>query len=239
MATFVLVHGAFHGGWCWYKVIAGLEAKGHTVVAPDLPGHGRTLASAEPATYEGYVDHIVGVVNGCKERVVLVGHSMGGMVISGVAEAVPDKIAKLVYVCAYLPINGDSMVSMGMLSGEPSRLMAFTVPAADGKTVTLAGDGLRPVVYGDCSDEDVALAKLCLAPQSIAPSMAVVTLTERFGRVPRAYIECSEDQTVSLKQQRAMTARAPCAETHTLKSSHSPFFSMPDQLTGVLTALAR
>jgi pimeloyl-ACP methyl ester carboxylesterase len=165
---------------------------------------------------------------------------MGGMVISGVAEAIPDKIAKLVYVCAYLPIDGDSMASMMMLGGEASELVSFTVPAADGKTLTLAGDGIRAIVYGDCSDEDVALAKLCLSPQSLAPNMTAIALTEeRYGRVPRAYIECSEDKTVSLKQQRAMTARAPCAETRTLKSSHSPFFSLPDQLTDVLTALAK
>jgi pimeloyl-ACP methyl ester carboxylesterase len=240
MATFVLVHGAFHGAWCWYKIVARLEARGHKVIAPDLPGHGRVISSAEPPNYQDYVNHIAGVIDACSERAVLVGHSMGGMVISGAAEAVPDKVAKLVYLCAYLPINGDSMATMMMLGGEPSALVPLTVPTADGKAFTLRDDGLRPIVYGDCSDEDVALAKLLLVPQSAAPTMAAVTLTDqRYGRVPRAYIECSEDRTVSLKQQRAMTARAPCAEVHMLKSSHSPFFSMPDPLAGVLDSLVR
>jgi pimeloyl-ACP methyl ester carboxylesterase len=240
MATFVLVHGAFHGAWCWYKVISRLEARAHKVIAPDLPGHGRVISSTEPPSYQDYVDHIAGVMNACSERVVLVGHSMGGMVISGAAEAVPDKVAKLVYLCAYLPINGDSMATMMMLGGEPSELMSLTVPAVDGKAFTLRDDGLRAIVYGDCPDEDVSLAKLLLVPQSAAPAIAAVTLTdERYGRVPRAYIECSEDRTVSLKQQRAMIARAPCAEVHTLKSSHSPFFSVPDRLTAIFETLAR
>jgi pimeloyl-ACP methyl ester carboxylesterase len=240
MATFVLVHGAFHGAWCWYKVIARLEAHGHKVIAPDLPGHGRVISSAEPPTLQDYVNHIAGVVDKCGERVVLVGHSMGGMVISATAEAVPTKVAKLVYLCAYMPINGDSMAGMMMLGGEPSALVSFTVPTADGKAFTLRDEGLRPIVYGDCSDEDVALAKLLIVPQSAAPTMAAMELTEqRYGRVPRAYIECSEDKTVSPDLQRAFIARAPCAQVHRLKSSHSPFFSVPDQLVAVLDELAR
>jgi pimeloyl-ACP methyl ester carboxylesterase len=240
VATFVLVHGAFHGAWCWYKIIPRLEAKGHKVVAVNLPGHGRVTASGETATFHAYVDHVAGVVSTCDEKVVLVGHSMGGMVISGVAEILPEKIVRLVYVCAYLPINGDSMASMTMLGGETSELAAFTVPAPDFKTFTLQGDGIRDVVYGDCSDEDVALAKLLLVPQPIEPGMAVVALTDlHFGRVPRAYVECTEDKTVSLRQQRAMIARAPCAEVLALESSHSPFFSVPDRLTDLLDAVAR
>src|SRR4051812_25684879 len=112
MASFVLIHGAFHGGWSWYKGVTRLEARGHQVFAPDLPGHGRALDSEKPPTLTQYIDFVVKVLKDCDEPAVLAGHSMGGMVITGAAEALPKKVAKLVYVTACLPDNGQSMMGL-------------------------------------------------------------------------------------------------------------------------------
>ena len=107
MTCFVLVHGAHHGGWCWYKLAALLEARGHRVHAPDLPGHGRNAAM--PSTLAAYVDHITAILDGEEGPVVLLGHSMGGAAITGAGEARPKKVAHIVYLSAFITEPGQSM----------------------------------------------------------------------------------------------------------------------------------
>lgn len=238
MATFVLVHGAWHGGWCWYKLVAQLEARGHGVLAPDLPGSGRDRSLSTPATYRDYVARIAQILEEQPEPVVLVGHSMGGAVITGAAEAVPDKVAELVYLTAFLAPSGRTMFED--VPDRPSIAMGYVVPAADGQSTTFKPEGLRAAFYADCPDEDIALARLCLTPQSIEPMGAPVVWTaERYGRIPRAYIACSEDQIKNdFDAQRAVTEAMPGkSEFLMLSSSHSPFFSMPERLADMLESL--
>lgn len=238
MATFVLVHGAWHGGWCWYKLVAQLEARGHSVMAPDLPGSGRDCALSSPATYRDYVARIVEIIEAQPAPVVLVGHSMGGGVITGAAEAVPEKIAKLIYLSAFLGPSGCGMSQGG--AEKPSIATGYVVPAADGRSVTFKPEGLRAAFYADCPDEDIALARLCLTPQSLEPMIAPVVWTAaRCGSVPRAYIACTEDKIKhDIEEQRTFIETMPGkTEFLTLPSSHSPFFSMPDQLADMLESL--
>ena len=110
METFVLIHGAHHGSWCWKMVTPLLEKAGYNVIAPDLPGHGENKKKAiEEITLNDYLDCIFEVLDRQPEPVILVGHSMGGLVISQVAEYRPNKIKKLVYLCAVLLKNGESL----------------------------------------------------------------------------------------------------------------------------------
>src|SRR5919201_534684 len=102
MSTFVLVHGAWHGGWVWDRVAQQLQESGHKVLAPDLPAHGSDRTPAGQITLRHYVDHVVSCIDSCAEPVVLAGHSMGGIVISSAAERRPESIRALVYVCAFL-----------------------------------------------------------------------------------------------------------------------------------------
>src|SRR4028119_2195925 len=110
MSTFVLIHGAFHGAWCWDKVTPQLEQGGHEVVALDLPGHGEDQTRAIEVTLESYADRVVEALDAQPEPVVLVGHSLSGTVISQVAERRPEKIDKLGYLCAPLLPNGKSAI---------------------------------------------------------------------------------------------------------------------------------
>ncbi len=100
MSTFVLVHGAWHGAWCWEKVVPLLQEAGHGVVVPDLPGHGEDGMPISELSMRGYADRVIRTVDEQPEPVVLVGHSMGGIVVSLVAEARPDRLKKLVYLRA-------------------------------------------------------------------------------------------------------------------------------------------
>ena len=107
--TMLLVHGAWHGAWCWQGITPRLEAAGVNVIAPDLPGHGTDSTPRNQVTLDAYADRVIAAISGRSDRITLVGHSMGGVVISAVAERVPERIARLVYACAFLPRNGEAL----------------------------------------------------------------------------------------------------------------------------------
>ena len=109
MTQFVLVHGSFHGGWAWTQITRRLEARGHAVAAPDLPGSGADPTPHDQVTGRSYVDRICAVVDACNEPVVLVAHSMAGVVGSLVAEARADRLVRLVYLCAFMLPSGQTL----------------------------------------------------------------------------------------------------------------------------------
>ena len=114
MKTFVLVHGAWMGAWAWDDVAAGLRAKGATVVAVELPGHGSDATPLSGANMEAYVAKVLAAVDAAGKPVILVGHSMAGMVVTQVAELRADKIEKLVYLAAYLPKDGQKLLDLAL-----------------------------------------------------------------------------------------------------------------------------
>lgn len=237
MSTFVLVHGAWHGGWCWYKVAALLRQKGHTVLAPDLPGHGRDQTPINAVSMQSYAQRVADVMRTASEPVILVGHSMGGFVISTAAEQQPQTVAKLVYLAAFLLDDGQTLGDAASRDSG-STVSGWLVPSADGASLTVAASHLKDLFYGDCSDEDVALAELALGPESGAALGAWMHVTPaRWGRIPRVYIECTKDRAVLIASQRAMVERLPCEKVITMDTGHSPFFSAPEQLAAHLMSL--
>jgi pimeloyl-ACP methyl ester carboxylesterase len=234
MSHFVLVHGAWHGAWCWHKVVARLEARGHTVLAPDLPGHGIDQTPRGSVTLDDYATRVCETLGRCAEPAILVGHSMGGMVVSQAAERRPDRVRRLVYLAAFLPADGRSLFDESASMSES--LVAPNIEAREEEGVALFSTArLREAFYADCSDDDIALARALLVPQALAPLATPVSLTEQaFGGVDRAYIEAGEDRAITLDAQRRMQQTWPCSSVHTLASSHSPFFSCPDELSGLL-----
>ena len=106
IATFVLIHGAWHGGWCWDKVKPILEKNGHTVVAPDLPGHGEDKTPIADVSLAAYTERVCEILDQQSEKVILVGHSLGGLSISQAAELRPENIEILVYLSAFLLKDG-------------------------------------------------------------------------------------------------------------------------------------
>ena len=237
MTHFVLIHGAWHGAWCWYKLAARLRAAGHVVTCPDLPGHGVDRTPTADVTMNAYVERVASVLDAASEPVVLVGHSMGGAVVSQTSEARPERIRHAVYLAAFAPAHGQSVFQVAR-SDPDDRMGARMVMSADRRSITLKPETLRDGLYADCSDEDVALAKMLLVPQSSAPLGAPMALTQaRYGSVTRSYIECTQDQAVSIGAQRTMPGRTGCASVHRLDTSHSPFLSAPDRLAAILVAI--
>jgi pimeloyl-ACP methyl ester carboxylesterase len=237
MASYVLVHGAWHGAWCWDKVVPLLEAEGHDVVAVDLPGHGANPADAGGMTLDAYGREIAAHVEAAREPVVLAGHSMGGMAISEAAELVPEQIATLVYVCAFLPAGGQSLMQLADNDPEAQVLPNLQVDEAAG-LCEVAEDARRHVFYGECSPGDAAAASARLGPESLAAFGAPSSLTDaRGGSVRRVYIECLRDRAISIARQREMYAARPCERVLTIDADHSPFLSRPEELAAHLLSV--
>jgi pimeloyl-ACP methyl ester carboxylesterase len=237
MSTFVLVHGAWHGAWCWYKVVPRLRQAGHEVIAPDLPSLGRDRTPVAEISLDRWADSICKVVEAAVEPVILVGHSRGGIVISAVAERVPTRIAMLVYLTAFLLRDGETLLEVAQ-TADSSLVVPNIVVADDQASMTVPGDAAQEAFYGECSPEDVVLASMLLAPEAIAPNSTPLRVTDsRFGSVPRVYIECLRDKAIPVALQRRMAHNSPCEIVASLDSDHSPFLSTPGPLVDHLLAL--
>ena len=188
-------------------------------------------------TLDSVVDSIVAALTQSAEPVVLVGHSLGGMLISAAAEKAPERIEMLVYLAAFLPRNGESARSIE--ERNPKAVVPKSlIVAPDHVSATIMLDRVRDLFYHDCTEADIASATVHLRPLAVAPFSTPVQLTrERFGSVPRGYIECTEDHALSIEMQRDMIAKSPPVKVRTLPSSHSPFLSMPDRLAATLVDL--
>jgi pimeloyl-ACP methyl ester carboxylesterase len=237
MSTFVLVHGAWGGAWCWFRIIPLLQNAGHLVVAPDLPSHGIDRTPTASVSLEVYAERVGEVLDACAEPVVLVGHSMGGIVISRAAELRPARVAKLVYVTAFLLRDGQSIMGMAQADAQ-GQVLQNIVFSADQSTATVKEEALRPVFGADCTEADLALGRTLLVPQAVAPFDTPVRVSAgKWGAIPRHYVECVHDNAISIGLQRTMHAASPCLRVVTMETSHMPMFAAPDVLAGHLLSL--
>jgi pimeloyl-ACP methyl ester carboxylesterase len=230
VTTFALVHGAWHGAWCWERLAPELEARGHRVVAPDLP-------SDDPeATFPTYADVVVRALEPEGEDVVLVGHSLAGNTIPLVAAQ--RRVRRLVYVCALIPIPGASMTEQ--MASEPDTLFpghqkGLSAPDEQGRTRWEDEAGARRTFYADCDERDARRAFERLRPQARAP-YGVPCPLEGLPPAPRTYVVCTEDAIVNPERARQVARGRLDAELVELPGSHSPFLSRPAELATVLCA---
>jgi pimeloyl-ACP methyl ester carboxylesterase len=234
---FVLVHGAWHGGWCWEKVVPLLNAKGHQAKTIDLPGLGEDKTPIKDVTLDAYVSAVVKLINTFAEPVVLVGHSMGGMVITQVAELVPEKINTLIYLTAFSPCNGETLLKYALENTESDVTRYKQINEEEGY-FTVAAEKLQQCFYGMCSNEDAEKAISRLRPQALAPVATPLKLSdENYGGVRRCYIECSEDRAITLAMQKRLKENGRVDNSAVLKTDHSPFYSCPEKLVETLISM--
>jgi pimeloyl-ACP methyl ester carboxylesterase len=235
--TFILVHGSWHSAWNWHLVTPLLEAQGHKVIVLELPGMGRDKTPVKEFTLEKAVAKIVATLDALNEKAILVGHSKNGIMISQAAEYRPDKIEKLVYLAAYLIPNGKTQREYSMEDTQ-GVLKPYVVKDEETNSTTLRPEIYKEGLYHDCPDYITELAKLILSSEPFITGVTPLHLTDsNFGRVPRVYIECTEDRAVTPFIQHKMYTEMPCEKVYSLKSSHSPFFSKPKELTEILVSL--
>jgi pimeloyl-ACP methyl ester carboxylesterase len=235
MATFVLVHGAWHGGWCWQKVIPFLEAAGHAVYAPTLTGLGERASELSPDV--GLDTHIGDIVGLLEEQdlhgVILVGHSYGGMVITGVVDQVPERIAHLVYLDTFVPRDGESMVDI-------SPLVIFLLR----KQVQAQGDGWRVAsqgTYGVTTEPDRSWVLSQVTPQPLRTLEQPLHLKDPaiVSAKARTHIDCTSGGFVFSLLRRIVGRRAlPPPEAgwrlRQLPTGHDAMITMPRELADLL-----
>lgn len=235
MTNFVLVHGAFHGSWCWSRTINDLDEAGHTVVTPDLPGAGDDQTSLEKVTLESATERVVDALRGLDGPAVLVGHSMGGVVITQAAAQAPELVSRLVYVTAFRPMDGESLLDLtnlpeGAGDGVQTNITVEGEPAIASFDLTQASN----VFYNDLPQDVAQTATARLDPQPLAVFATPVRLKDA-ALPPQEYIVCSQDRAIMPALQRLMAERQS-AVVHELDSGHSPFFSRPVDLLQLLSA---
>jgi pimeloyl-ACP methyl ester carboxylesterase len=231
---FVLVPGAWHGAWCWERLTPLLEERGQQVLTPELAGTGSSTVDPATVSLERWAEDIAQLCREQSRPVTLVGHSRGGIVTSRAAELAPESLQRLVYLAAYLLPAGGQIAAEAR--GDPDSLVpANMVSAREGTTCTLRPEVVRDAFYNDCDEATAAWASHMLTPEPLKPLVTPLRHTPaRFGRVPRAYIECIRDRTIGLAAQRRMQSTLPCDPVFTLESGHSPFLSRPRELAELL-----
>ncbi len=238
----MLVHGAWHGGWCWQKVIPLLEAAGHEVYAPTLTGLAERASLLTPDV--GLDTHIHDIVGLLEEKnlhgVILVGHSYGAMVITGVVDRVPERIAHLVYLDTFVPRDGESMADISPLIIRLLRREAQT--HGDGWRIDPQKE--RPFVkgiYGVTTEPDLSWVRSKVTPQPLKTFEQPLHLKNPaiVSAKPRTHIYCTGGGFFySLMQhilgRRALAPTEAGWRLRQLPSSHDVMITMPRELTDLL-----
>jgi len=278
--TFVFVHGAWHGGWCWSEVVRLLAERGYPSIALDLPGHGITAqlpqaylqqpqnpaalaAEVSPLaslTLNDYRDHTLkvlrGLVEGRGERAILVGHSLGGATLSAVGEAAPELVKRLVYLTAFVPVAFNTVLAYlqqpnfatsevpPLFVADPAVAACARINHNSADPAYVAAD--KSAFYGDVATPAFqAVANLLTPDEPIqAFTTPVVVTPQRWGRLSRSFIRCTEDRAIPIVVQDQMIADADAFtprnrfDQKTLTTSHSAFAAAPQALTDLLIELA-
>jgi pimeloyl-ACP methyl ester carboxylesterase len=243
MAGFLLIHGAMHGGWCFDTVAEILRAKDHTVIAPDLPGMGGDEETLRNTTLDVWTDFALAELRAIRQLIddqplVLAGHSRGGINISAAAEADPTAMDALVYICALMVPSGMSGNSVRTLLPRDPELEKLIASRPQDATA-IPAEVARQLFAQRSPPELAEAAMQRLVAEPAAPLATELTLTpERWGSLPRTYVECLHDRTITIAQQRKIQELSPGARVVTLDSDHSPFLCCPEALADELIAAA-
>ena len=229
--TIVLVHGAWHGPWCYDKVKRILEKEGHRVIVPQFPCQTTKDKEASLAAYHEILEDVISPL---KEPVILCGHSLGGLIITQFASQYPELIEKLVYIAAFIPKPGQSLTDCAIEDTKTNMQPAF-LKTGDDSLLVLNSKVVARYLYNTCDQQDVqdVVSKLVPQSQSVMTEKADYQ-PERIKDLNKISILCKKDRAVSLDAQQKMQQAISC-QAIVLDSCHSPFLSMPEELVRAIT----
>lgn len=223
MSNFVFVHGGMIGGTSWKKVRKILEGK-NNVLTPTLTGVAEKKHLSHPnVDLETHIQDILNTIYYEElEDIILVGHSYGGMVITAVADRIPEKIKKLVYVAAVLPLNGESMFDA--VGPEISAFLYKSAQSGNGWEVPPS----TPESYGIQASDDIKWFKNSSTPHPIMTFQQKISFNpSSFEKLKKIYIKCSQDLALESMATRANNMKIPCYEINT---GHFPMITYPQAL---------
>jgi pimeloyl-ACP methyl ester carboxylesterase len=236
MARFVLVHGAFAGAWIWVPLMDRLKAAGHSVEAFDLPGLGDDRTPASEITLDTCAARLCEVLEKSSERAIVAGNSMGGIIATQGAARCPDHVAALVYVAAFVPKDGQSLLDLTRLpEGADDQVQANIVIEGEPPLATMPAGASRQALYGSCTEDVAAWAIARQRPQPVAPFATPVSIPPgALDWISRYYVLCARDRAIPPALQRRMIAENPCDGVVELDTDHTPQLSMTDELAKAL-----
>ncbi len=231
MNHYILIHGAWEGSWTWENTSPALEKQGHAATAIDLAGSYGNKRAIPQVTMANYVQSVVDTIQQLDHKVILVGHSLAGAVISQVAELMPEKMEKLIYVAAFLLKNGDCVFE-AMKRDLDGEFLPEIMFSEDQSYATVSAQTWRNIAFHDVEEKDIRHALPLMAErQATEPFMAkMVVSDERFGSVSKTYIRTAIDKITSPALQNEMIANWKVESVHDLPSGHFPTLSAPEKL---------
>ena len=233
MADFVLVHGAWHGAWCWQRILPGLWRAGHRAFAVSLTGTGeRAHQLAADIRLADHIEDAAAVMEAEElQEAIVVGHSYGGLIITGLADRMPQRIARLVYVDAVVPLPGESWSSGHPESTRAQRRAAIAatgaIPPSDPALFGLSGD-----------DANWISRRMRPQPGGVYDDPLHFDAT-RVAALPRSFIDCHAPALATIDPMRARVRAEPGWQVLEIATGHDPMISAPDALLHTLLAMAQ
>jgi pimeloyl-ACP methyl ester carboxylesterase len=229
-SSFVIVHGAWNGAWAWRAIKADLVARGATVTTVELPAHGGDMTPLAEVSLRAYVDTVEAAIAAAPKPVTLVGHSFGGVVVTEAADERAADLDRLIYVTAFVPKTGDSLLSLSMQDPDSELGAALAIQMEQG-TAAVMNDRLTEVFCADCDAAAAAELHAKYRDEPLGPFVETATVGPAWTTVPKFYVFADDDHAISPLNQAQMTAGIAWKATASLPTSHSPFLSQPTELT--------
>lgn len=234
----ILIHGSWHWGGCFNLLQNELRMLGHNPTAVDLAAHGKDQTNVHAIrSMDDYVAPVSKILEKIDKPTLLVGHSMGGVTLSFLAEHYPEQISGLIYIAGFMTPNGlsaeDYLRRMPANTADAKAFSELVSPVPAGRSLDIDNiSTLKHVFFHDCSEELVhyAQSNLNQVTSSVPDKFVSSISNNKFGKLPRLYIKCEHDKAIPLSVQEMMINDVPGCDIEMLPTSHSPFFSAPEHL---------
>lgn len=242
----LLIHGAWQGAWAWDAFRPEIEARGYQAHAVDMPGNGNGPDNTSPldVSMDLYMSFLRGELDRIGHPTIVIGHSSGGIIASQLAELEPDRVGGLIYLTAMMLPSGmrfaELVEQLTPRNPEVAGIVPYLNWSEDGETSAVRDGAAQEIFLQDCDavDADAAAARLKPHPQRGRDICAVWT-DENFGRVPRAYIEATQDRSVVPAAQRRMQELVPGAKRYSIDTGHTPQLARPVELADLVDRAVR